>query len=86
MHQQLWGYEVEWKSVSRGTGGGGKVEYHWYNECFNSYRRLRWENKDMNGDCCGEFEGPNYHDTPLETEENIGKLHTSQIKRKSEPG
>jgi hypothetical protein len=21
MHQQLWGYKVEWKSVSRGTGG-----------------------------------------------------------------
>jgi hypothetical protein len=20
MHQQLWGYKVEWKSVSRGTG------------------------------------------------------------------
>jgi hypothetical protein len=31
MHQQLWGYKVEWKSVSRGTGGGGKVEYHWSN-------------------------------------------------------
>jgi len=29
MHQQLWGYKVEWKSVSRGTGGK-KVEYHWY--------------------------------------------------------
>jgi hypothetical protein len=28
MHQQLWGYKVEWKSVSRGTGGK-KVEYHW---------------------------------------------------------
>jgi hypothetical protein len=28
MHQQLWGYKVEWKSVSRGTGGE-KVEYHW---------------------------------------------------------
>jgi hypothetical protein len=27
MHQQLWGYKVEWKSVSRGTGGK-KVEYH----------------------------------------------------------
>jgi hypothetical protein len=21
MHQQLWEYKVEWKSVSRGTGG-----------------------------------------------------------------
>jgi hypothetical protein len=28
MHQQLWGYKVEWRSVSRGTGGK-KVEYHW---------------------------------------------------------
>jgi hypothetical protein len=27
MHQQLWGYKVEWKSVSRGMGGK-KVEYH----------------------------------------------------------
>jgi hypothetical protein len=27
MHQQLWGYKVKWKSVSRGTGGK-KVEYH----------------------------------------------------------
>jgi len=27
MHQQLWGYKVEWKSVSSGTGGK-KVEYH----------------------------------------------------------
>jgi hypothetical protein len=27
MHQQLQGYKVEWKSVSRGTGGK-KVEYH----------------------------------------------------------
>jgi hypothetical protein len=27
MHQQLWGYKVEWKSVSRGTGEK-KVEYH----------------------------------------------------------
>jgi hypothetical protein len=27
MHQQLWGYKVEWKIVSRGTGGK-KVEYH----------------------------------------------------------
>jgi hypothetical protein len=31
MHQQLWGYKVEWKSVSRGTGGK-KVEYHWLRE------------------------------------------------------
>jgi hypothetical protein len=31
MHQQLWGYKVEWKSVSRGTGGK-KVEYHCYIE------------------------------------------------------
>jgi len=30
MHQQLWGYKVEWKSVSRGTGGK-KFEYHWSN-------------------------------------------------------
>jgi hypothetical protein len=29
MHQQLWGYKVEWKSVSRATGGK-KVEYHWF--------------------------------------------------------
>jgi hypothetical protein len=27
MHQQLRGYKVEWKSVSRGTAGK-KVEYH----------------------------------------------------------
>jgi hypothetical protein len=27
MHQQLWGYKVEWKSVSRGMGRK-KVEYH----------------------------------------------------------
>jgi hypothetical protein len=27
LHQQLWGYKVEWRSVSRGTGGK-KVEYH----------------------------------------------------------
>jgi len=27
MHQQLWGYKVEWKSVPRGMGGK-KVEYH----------------------------------------------------------
>jgi hypothetical protein len=35
MHQQLWGYKVEWKSVSRGTGGK-KVEYH----CFRARNRL----------------------------------------------
>jgi hypothetical protein len=28
LQQQLWGYKVEWRSVSRGRGGG-KVEYHW---------------------------------------------------------
>jgi hypothetical protein len=33
MYQQLWGYKVEWKSVSRGTGGK-KVEYHWYRVMF----------------------------------------------------
>jgi hypothetical protein len=36
MHQQLWGYKVEWKSVPRGTGGK-KVEYHWsilYSPCY----------------------------------------------------
>jgi hypothetical protein len=33
MHQQLWGYKVEWKSVSRGTGGK-KVEYHWVRVLF----------------------------------------------------
>jgi hypothetical protein len=27
MHQQLLGYKVEWRSVSRGMGGK-KVEYH----------------------------------------------------------
>jgi hypothetical protein len=27
LHQQLWGYKVKWRSVSRGTGGK-KVEYH----------------------------------------------------------
>jgi hypothetical protein len=27
LHQQLWGYKVEWRSVSRGTGEK-KVEYH----------------------------------------------------------
>jgi hypothetical protein len=32
MHQQLWGYKVEWKSVSRGTRGK-KVEYHWSKAC-----------------------------------------------------
>jgi hypothetical protein len=32
MHQQLWGYKVEWKSVSRGTGGK-KVEYHCSRVC-----------------------------------------------------
>jgi hypothetical protein len=35
MHQQLWGYKVEWKSVSRGTGGK-KVEYH----CSRASRNL----------------------------------------------
>jgi hypothetical protein len=35
MHQQLWGYKVEWKSVSRGTGGK-KVEYH----CDMSYTNI----------------------------------------------
>jgi hypothetical protein len=35
MHQQLWGYKVEWKSVSRGTGGK-KVEYH----CPSRYFKL----------------------------------------------
>jgi hypothetical protein len=34
MHQQLWGYKVEWKSVSRGTGGK-KVEYHWSRGLFS---------------------------------------------------
>jgi hypothetical protein len=29
MQQQLWGYKVEWKSVSRGTGRK-KVEYYWF--------------------------------------------------------
>jgi hypothetical protein len=38
MHQQLWGYKVEWKSVSRGTGGK-KVEYHWSKAC-TVYDRL----------------------------------------------
>jgi hypothetical protein len=32
MHQQLWGYKVEWKSVSRGTGRK-KVEYHCLKIC-----------------------------------------------------
>jgi hypothetical protein len=31
LHQQLWGYKLEWRSVSRGTGGK-KVEYHWSRE------------------------------------------------------
>jgi hypothetical protein len=31
MHQQLWGYKVEWKSVSRGTGGK-KFEYHCFRQ------------------------------------------------------
>jgi hypothetical protein len=35
MHQQLWGYKVEWKSVSRGTGGK-KVEYHCTREYFKT--------------------------------------------------
>jgi len=36
MHQQLWGYKVEWKSVSRGTGGK-KVEYHWVRVIRNAF-------------------------------------------------
>jgi hypothetical protein len=40
MHQQLWGYKVEWKSVSRGTGGK-KVEYHWNRP--SERPRRRWE-------------------------------------------
>jgi len=35
MHQQLWGYKVEWKSVSRGTGGK-KVKYHWFTQLPNA--------------------------------------------------
>jgi hypothetical protein len=43
MHQQLWGYKVEWKSVSRGTGGK-KVEYHWARQLgFNSRRGQWWD-------------------------------------------
>jgi hypothetical protein len=38
MHQQLWGYKVEWKSVSRGTGGK-EVEYHCSKE-------IGWEGVD----------------------------------------
>jgi hypothetical protein len=34
MHQQLWGYKVEWKSVSRGTGGK-KIDYHCFRVCGN---------------------------------------------------
>jgi hypothetical protein len=37
LHQQLWGYKVEWRSVYRGTGGG-KVDYHW---CIVHRRRNR---------------------------------------------
>jgi hypothetical protein len=33
MHQQLGGYKVEWRSVSRGMGGK-KVEYH----CSSNYK------------------------------------------------
>jgi hypothetical protein len=38
MHQQLWGYKVEWKSVSRGTRGK-KVEYHWFRRPGLDYRQ-----------------------------------------------
>jgi hypothetical protein len=38
LHQQLWGYRVEWRSVSRGTGGK-KVEYHW-NTGYYTMRKL----------------------------------------------
>jgi hypothetical protein len=35
LHQQLWGYKVEWRSVSRGTGGK-KVKYHWFTQLPNA--------------------------------------------------
>jgi hypothetical protein len=41
MHQQFWGYKVEWKSVSRGTGGK-KVEYHW-SKAYTVYYSLNIE-------------------------------------------
>jgi len=42
MHQQLWGYKVELKSVSRGTGGK-KVEYHCcslYDDAVKNYKLI----------------------------------------------
>jgi hypothetical protein len=47
MHQQLWGYKVEWKSVSRGTGGK-KVEYHWIRRLIFTERLWRSEMDYMN--------------------------------------
>jgi hypothetical protein len=42
MHQQIWGYKVEWKSVSRGTGGK-KVEYHWFRGSEGNHESLKLE-------------------------------------------
>jgi hypothetical protein len=47
MHQQLWGYKVEWKSVSRGTGGK-KVEYHWYRRLGGSQRQSERGGEEKN--------------------------------------
>jgi hypothetical protein len=51
MHQQLWVYKVEWKGVSRDTGGI-KVEYHWSSEKYrhrikdrDNFRNVVYENK-----------------------------------------
>jgi hypothetical protein len=43
LHQQLWGYKVEWRSVSRSTGGK-KVEYHWSRRLVGDSRNIwvRW--------------------------------------------
>jgi hypothetical protein len=55
MHQQLWGYKVEWKSVSRGTGGK-KVEYHCsmrlVNKLYTKYPK-HWERTEQfhSGQC-----------------------------------
>jgi hypothetical protein len=46
MHQQLWGYKVEWKSVSRGTGRK-KVEYHCSMALVNSKYLIIMTNKSL---------------------------------------
>jgi hypothetical protein len=50
MHQQLWGYKVECKSVSRGTGGK-KVEYHWCKRPSFTYKKkqVKLVDSEQNG-------------------------------------